>query len=81
MDKIASFPLGVYQVQQPGLNETFKMAVNCCQRMCHFGMSLKPMGGITSHLGHKVILGSSIGSQTLIFGWPRATLTVFLMEY
>ena len=34
--------------------------------MCHFGMSLpislKPVGGITSHLGDKLILGSSIVS-------------------
>ena len=55
-----------------GLNGTFKMAANCCQRMCHFGLSLpislKPVGGITSHLGHKVILGSSIVSQTLTLG-------------
>ena len=40
------------------------MVANCCQRMCHFGLSLpislKPVGGIISHLGHKVILGSSI---------------------
>ena len=50
------------------LNATFKMAVNCCQRMCHFGLSLprslKPVGGITSHVSHKVILGSPIDSQT-----------------
>ena len=35
--------------------------------MCHFGLSLpiylKLVGGITSHLGHKVILGSSIVSD------------------
>ena len=40
--------------------------------MCHFGLSypisLKPVGGITSHLGHKVILGSSMVSQTLTVG-------------
>ena len=58
---------------QFGLNGAFKMADNCCQRMCHFGLfqpiSLKPVGGITSHLGHKVILRSSIVSQTLTLGW------------
>ena len=57
------------------------MAANCCQRMCHFGLSLpislKPVGGITSHLGHKLILGSSIVSQTLTLGWPRLTLNFF----
>ena len=32
------------------------MDANCCQRMCHFSLSLpislKPVGGIPSHLGH-----------------------------
>ena len=41
------------------LNGTFKMDANCCQRMCHFGLSLpislKPVGGIPSHLGHKTL--------------------------
>ena len=47
-------------------------ANNCCQGMCHFGLSyplsLKPVGGITSHLEHKVILGSAIVSQNLTLG-------------
>ena len=37
------------------------MVANRCQRMCQFGLSLpialEPVGEITSHLGHKVILG------------------------
>ena len=57
------------------------MAANGCQRMCHFGLSLpislKPVDGITSHLGHKVILGSSIVSQNLTLGWPLVTLNFF----
>ena len=55
------------------------MAANC-QRMCHFGLSqsLKPVGEITSHLGHKVILESSIVSHTLTMVWPRVTLNFFL---
>ena len=39
-------------------------------------ISLKPVGGIASHLGQKVILGSSIVSQTLTLGWPRVTLNL-----
>ena len=35
------------------------MEANCCQRMCHFDLSLpislKPVGGIPSHLGHKAL--------------------------
>ena len=35
------------------------MDANCCQRMCHFGLSLpislKPVGGVPSHLGHKTL--------------------------
>ena len=37
----------------------------------------KKVGGITSQLGHKVILGSSIVSQTLTLGWPYVTLNFF----
>ena len=44
------------------MHGTFKMEVNnyyCCQGMCHFGLSLpislKPVGGIPSHLGHKTL--------------------------
>ena len=66
---------------QFGLNGPFKMAANCWQRMCHFGLSLpislKPVSGITSHLGHTVILGSSIVSQTLTLEMPRVTLNFF----
>ena len=57
------------------------MAANC-QRMCHFGLSLpislKPVGGITSHLDHKVILGSSIVSQTFDLGMTPCYLECFL---
>ena len=42
-----------------GTNGTFKMDANCCQRICHFGLSLsislKLVGGIPSHLGHKTL--------------------------
>ena len=66
-DCFLSITIGLTRVSlnnQFGLN----MAANnyCCQRMCHFDLSLpislKPVGGITSHLGHKVILGSFIVS-------------------
>ena len=40
-------------------------------------ISLKLVGGITSHLGHKVIVGSSIVFQILTLGWPRVTLNFF----
>ena len=60
------------------------MAANRCQRMCHCGLSLpialEPVGEITSHLSHKVILGLDLSkvSQTLTLGWPLCDIELLL---
>ena len=63
------------------------MSDNSCQRMCHFGLSLpislKPVGGIPSHLGHntlgeKVCYCQSLPSNGVLLG---ASYLVFIDEH
>ena len=65
------------------------MDANCCQRMCHFGLSLpislKPVGGIPSHLGHKTLGEKVCYCQSLpsnfVLGLFGTIGIVFIDEY
>ena len=60
------------------------MDVNCCQRMCHFGLSLpislKPVGEIPSHLGHKPLGSATVRACPQILYYLGLAI-VFIDEY
>ena len=79
IDQIAFFRLGLTRVHQSVRSEwSIQDGGQLLSKNVPFWsvppLFLKPVGRITSRLGHRVILGSSMVSQTLTLGWPRVTL-------
>ena len=74
---IASFRLGLTRVQQSVQSEWQ------IQDVGQLSKNVPLIWSVLAHLwnhevGHKVILGSSIVSQTLTLRWPRVNLNFFL---